>query len=280
MKHNFELNNGVMIPAIGFGTYKLPDDETTAAAVEYAIKAGYRHIDGAAVYANEKAVGEGLRRSGVAREDLFVTSKVWNTDRGYDYTLRAFDRSLADLGLDYLDLYLIHWPASPSRFPDWKDINLQTWHALERLYSDGRVRAIGVSNFMPHHLQPLLDEAEIVPVVNQIEYHPGFMQPECVDFCTERGIRIEAWSPLGRGRVFDNPLLNEIAARYGKTVPQICLRWELQHGIIVLPKSATPERITANLDVWDFTLSDADMAAIDAMAPCGASGLDPDTIEY
>ena len=280
MKHEFELNNGVMIPAIGFGTYKLPDDETTVNAVKYAIKVGYRHIDGAAVYANEKAVGRGLRESGVARDELFVTSKVWNTDRGYDYTLRAFDRSLADLGLDYLDLYLIHWPASSSRFPDWKDINLQTWHALERLYADGRVRAIGVSNFMPHHLQPLLDEAEIVPVVNQIEYHPGFMQPECVDFCTERGIRIEAWSPLGRGRVFDNPLLNEIAARYGKTVPQICLRWELQHGIIVLPKSATPERIIANLDVWNFTLSDDDMAAIDFMSPCGASGLDPDKIDY
>lgn len=280
MKHEFELNNGVMIPAIGFGTYKLPDDETTVDAVKYAIKAGYRHVDGAAVYANEKAVGRGLRESGVAREELFVTSKVWNTDRGYDYTLRAFDRSLADLGLDYLDLYLIHWPASASQFPDWRDINLQTWHALERLYSEGRVRAIGVSNFMPHHLRPLLDEAEIVPVVNQIEYHPGFTQPECVDFCTERGIRIEAWSPLGRGRVFDNPLLNEIAARYGKTVPQICLRWELQHGIIVLPKSATPERITANLDLWDFTLSDEDMAAIDFMSPCGASGLDPDTINY
>ena len=280
MNHEFELNTGVMMPAIGCGTYKLPDDETTVNAVKYAIKAGYRHIDGAAVYANEKAVGRGLRESGVARDELFVTSKVWNTDRGYDYTMRAFDRSLADLGLDYLDLYLIHWPASSSRFPDWKDINLQTWHALERLYADGRVRAIGVSNFMPHHLQPLLDEAEIVPVVNQIEYHPGFMQPECVDFCTERGIRIEAWSPLGRGRVFDNPLLNEIAARYGKTVPQICLRWELQHGIIVLPKSATPERITANLDVWDFTLSDDDMAAIDFMSPCGASGLDPDKIDY
>lgn len=280
MKHELELNNGVMIPAIGFGTYRLADNDATSDIVCRAIEAGYRHIDGAAVYANEKAVGRGIKKSGIDRRELFVTGKVWNTDRGYDYTLRAFDRSLADLGLDYFDLYLIHWPASPHQFDDWKAINLHTWNAMQRLYSEGRVRAIGVSNFMPHHLEALLETAEIIPAVNQIEYHPGFMQSDCVEYCRDRGIRIEAWSPLGRGRVFDNPLLNEIAGRYGRTVPQICLRWELQHEVVPLPKASTPDRIAQNIDVWDFELSADDMSAIDSMAPCGQSGLDPDKIDY
>lgn len=280
MEKDFRLNNGVLIPSVGFGTWQTPDGDVAVKAVKYALSDGYRHIDTAAVYANEKSVGKGIAESKVSRDKIFVTSKVWNTDRGYDATLRAFDKTLADLGLDYLDLYLIHWPASPGRFTDWKDINADTWRAMERLYAEKRIRAIGVSNFMPHHLDALLEKAQIMPMVNQIEFHPGFMQKECVEYCKANNILVEAWSPLGTGRLLSNETLKQIAAKYNKSVAQICIRWALQNGTLPLPKSVNPERIKENLEVFDFNISEEDMLTINGMGYCGGSGLDPDKVEF
>lgn len=280
MNKDFELTNGVRIPSVGFGTWQTPDGATAIEAVQCAIRTGYCHIDTAAVYGNEQSVGEGIARSGIAREEIFVTSKVWNTERGYDTTLRAFHRTLADLRLDYLDLYLIHWPATEHQFADWRQINADTWRAMETLYNEGKIRVIGVSNFLPHHLEALLDRATVKPMVNQIEFHPGFMQRECTDFCRANGILVEAWSPLGTGRMLANETLKGIAARYGKSVAQLCIRWALQHGVLPLPKSVTPERIRENLDVFGFALSDADMQTVDRMEYCGGSGLDPDEIDF
>lgn len=280
MEKQFELKNSVHIPSVGFGTWQTPDGAMAVEAVRCAIEAGYRHIDTAAVYGNEKSVGKGIARSGIDRRELFVTSKVWNTERGYDATLRAFERTLADLGLDYLDLYLIHWPATAHQFDDWQRINADTWQAMEKLYQDGLVRAIGVSNFLPHHLEALMDGAKEQPSVNQIEFHPGFMQTECVDFCKACGIVVEAWSPLGTGRMLDNATLKMIAARYGKSVAQVCIRWALQHEVLPLPKSVTPSRIRENLDVFDFELSSVDMQTIDRMEYFGGSGLHPDKIDF
>lgn len=280
MEKYFELENSVHIPSVGFGTWQTPDGTTAVEAVRCAIEAGYRHIDTAAVYGNEQSVGAGIARSGIDRRELFVTSKVWNTERGYDTTLRAFERTLADLGSDYLDLYLIHWPATVHRFDDWRRINADTWRAMERLYHEGRVRAIGVSNFLPHHLEALMNVAEEQPSVDQIEFHPGFMQTECVNFCKACGIVVEAWSPLGTGRMLDNAALKTIAARYGKSVAQVCIRWALQHEVLPLPKSVTPSRIRENLDVFDFELSAADMLTIDRMEYFGGSGLNPYKIDF
>ena len=279
MEKYFELVNGVKIPAIGFGTWKTPDGDAAEEAVSFALNNGYRHIDGAAMYKNEAGVGRGIRVSGVPREEIFVTSKVWNTERGYDKARRAFERTLEGLGLDYLDLYLIHWPASRNQFPNADELNLETWRALTDLYKEGRVRAIGVSNFKPHHLEPLM-ETEVPPMVDQIEYHPGFLQDETVDFCREHGIQVEAWSPLGRGHVLADDRMQSIAARYGKSPAQVCVRFALQNGVVPLPKSVTKERILENLDVFDFEISDDDMAQIAAMTDLGGSGHDPDTIDF
>lgn len=281
MRTDYQLNNGVLIPAIGFGTWQTPDGSVAVDSVIEALRLGYRHIDTAAIYGNEVSVGQGIARSGVDRRSIFVTSKVWNNERGYDSTLRAFDKTMSDLNLDYLDLYLIHWPAVAAQFADnWSDINYDTWRAMERLVADGRVRAVGLSNFMPHHIKPLLEKASIVPAVNQIEFHPGQMQSECVEFCKSNNIVVEAWSPLGTGRLLDNELLVPLAEKYGKSVAQLCIRWALQHQVVVLPKSVTPSRIAQNLEVYDFKISDADMAAIDAMPYSGGSGLDPDKVDF
>ena len=280
----YKLHNGIEIPAIGLGTWQTPAGEAAVKAVSHAIACGYRHIDAAAVYGNEKSVGEGIRRgldtAGIPREELFVTSKLWNTERGHDKALLAFGNTLADLGLDYLDLYLIHWPANARQFADWQTINAETWIALEELYRAGKVRSIGVSNFYAHHLDALMQRAEVAPMVNQIEFHPGFMQREVVDFCRRNGILVEAWSPLGTGKMLDNPILKAVAGKYGVSVARLCIRWALQNGILPLPKSVTPLRIEENLDVDGFAIDDEDMAAINAMAFCGGSGLNADEVNF
>lgn len=275
----YTLSNGCQIPCVGFGTWQTPDGDVTVNSVKAALAAGYRHIDTAAVYGNEVSVGKGIKESAIDRKTLFVTSKVWNSQRGYDTTLKAFQTSLNDLQLDYLDLYLIHWPANQMQFPDWEKINLDTWKAIIQLYRDGLIRAIGVSNFLPHHLSPLMD-CEIAPMVNQIEFHPGLMQKETLDFCRNHGILVEAWSPLGTGRMLSNEKLIQIASRYGKSVAQLCIRWCLQNDTLPLPKSVTPSRIQENAQVFDFVISEEDMKSIDAMPYFGGSGLDPDKVDF
>ncbi|MDO4544582.1 MAG: aldo/keto reductase [Bacillota bacterium] len=275
----FKLNNGYEIPCVGFGTWQTPDGKTAIESVKYAIEAGYRHIDTAAVYGNEVGVGKGIRESGISRGELFVTSKVWNENRGYHRTLAAFEKTLVDLQTDYLDLYLIHWPASKKRFKNWEEINLETWRAMAELYKAGRIKAIGVSNFLPHHLKALM-KTEVKPMVNQIEFHPGQMQEETVSFCRENDIVVEAWSPLGTGRMLTDPQLQKIAAKYGKSVAQLCVRWCLQNHILPLPKSVTPNRIIENTEIFDFIISDDDMKEINAMPYIGGSGLHPDEIDF
>ncbi|MBQ7338514.1 MAG: aldo/keto reductase [Clostridia bacterium] len=275
----YTLPNGCPIPCVGFGTWQTPDGETAVSSVREALRVGYRHIDTAACYGNEVSVGEGIRQSGVNREDIFVTSKVWNSERGYDKTLRAFEKTLADLGLDYLDLYLIHWPAAAHQYEDWDALNLSTWRAMTELYKAGRIRAIGVSNFLPHHIASLM-ETEVPPMLNQIEFHPGYMQPEIVRYCRERGVLVEAWSPLGTGRVLGNETLCAIAQKYGVSTAQLCIRWCLQHDTLPLPKSVTPARIEQNTHVFDFTVSDEDMKTIDALPYIGGSGFHPDRVDF
>lgn len=274
------LNNGVQIPDIGFGTWQTPDGKTAIQAVLCALENGYRHIDTAAVYGNEESVGKAIRMSGIAREDLFVTTKVWNTERGYERTLKAFEQSLKKLDMDYIDLYLIHWPAVAKHFSDWKELNAETWRALEYLYEKGKVKAIGVSNFLVPHLEALHETAEILPMVNQIEFHPGYMQPETVVYCQDHGILIEAWSPLGTGKMLNNEMLKEIAANYGVSVAQLCIRWILQKGHLPLPKSVTPERIRQNREVYSFEISAEDEKVIDQLPYIGGSGLYPEEVDF
>ncbi|MEU6164592.1 aldo/keto reductase [Streptomyces tanashiensis] len=265
------LNNGVEIPQLGFGVFQVADDETTA-AVTAALEAGYRSIDTAAIYGNEAGVGRALSTSGLAREDLFVTTKLWNADQGYDATLRAFDDSLAKLGLEYVDLYLIHWP-TPAR-----DLYRESWRALERLADEGRIRAAGVSNFQPEHLRRLMDGAAVTPAVNQIELHPALRQSELRAFHGEHGIATEAWSPLAQGAVLDDPAIVAIAAAHGKSPAQVVIRWHLQLGNVVIPKSVTPARIRANVDVFDFVLTDEEMAAVAGLDRGLRTGPHPDQL--
>ena len=270
------LANGVKIPCIGYGTWQTPGGDVARDSVKKALELGYRHVDTATVYGNEASVGEGIRLSGVKREDVFLTTKQWTNERGFENTVAAAERALKTLGVYYLDLYLVHWPAVEKLSPDWAAINAETWRGFEKLYKDGKVRAIGVSNFMPAQLAALKECAEVQPMVDQVEFHPGYIQRNVLDYCRENGIVVEAWSPLGSGRLLADPLVNEIGAAHGKSAAQTCVRYALQHGIVPLPKSVTPERIAANADVFDFALTDAEMAALDAMPETGYSGYHPD----
>jgi len=272
MNHVLQLNDGHSIPQLGLGVYKIPQ-ALAAGAVEIALEAGYRHVDTAALYANERGVGEGLARVALPRDEVFVTTKVWNADHGYDQTLRAFDESLAKLGLDYVDLYLIHWPAPR------QDRYIDTYRALETLRADGRARSIGVSNFHTHHLDRLLAETGIVPAVNQVELHPWLQQRELRAYNAAHGILTEDWSPLARGRAIGDDTLDAIGARYGKSAAQVVLRWHIELGNVVIPKSVTPSRIRENLNVFDFTLDAADHATLEDLDAGERTGKDPDDLD-
>jgi methylglyoxal/glyoxal reductase len=265
------LNNGIEMPWLGLGVWKTKEGDEVVNAVKYALQAGYRSIDTAAVYGNEAGVGQALRESGVSRDELFITTKVWNADQGYDSTLRAFEESRKKLGLDVIDLYLIHWPV--------KGKYTETWKALVKLYQDGLVRAIGVSNFQVNHLQDILDSSDIVPAVNQVECHPLLQQKELRAFCKDKGIQLEAWSPLMQGNL-DLPLLTELAQKYGKSPAQIVLRWDLQSGIVTIPKSISEGRIRENANVFDFSLSPEDMQRLDELNQNKRFGPDPDNFDF
>lgn len=265
------LHNGVKMPWFGLGVFKVQDGSEVIESVKAAIKNGYKSIDTAAIYKNEEGVGQGIRESGVSREELFITTKVWNSDQGYESTLQAFETSLDKLGLDYLDLYLIHWPG--------KDKYKSTWKALEKLYKDGRVRAIGVSNFQIHHLQDLISDAEIKPMVNQVEYHPHLAQNDLLAFCQKEGIQLEAWSPLKQGQLLSDPTINEIAEKYQKSAAQIILRWDLQNNVVTIPKSIKEQRIVENANIFDFELTNEDMDKINGLNKDERVGPNPDDFE-
>ncbi|MGX1901795.1 aldo/keto reductase [Thermolongibacillus altinsuensis] len=266
------LHNGVKMPWLGLGVWKMEDREEVIRAVKTALEIGYRHIDTAAIYKNEEGVGQAIKESGVPREEIFITTKVWNSDQGYETTLQAFETSLQKLGLDYVDLYLVHWPV--------KEKYKETYKALEKLYKEGRVRAIGVSNFQIHHLEDLMADCEIKPMVNQVEYHPRLSQKELHAFCKKHGIQLEAWSPLMQGKLLDDPTLIEIGKKYGKSPAQVILRWDLQNEVVTIPKSVKPHRIKENADLFDFELTAEDMEKIDALNKDERIGPDPDNFDF
>ena len=280
LKDTYTLSNGVNIPCVGFGTWQTPNGETATNSVLEAIKCGYRHIDTAACYGNEESVGKAIKLSGINREDLFVTSKLWNTDQGYESTLKAFNKTIKDLDLDYLDLYLIHWPVVKGHKEDWEKSICETWKAFEKLYSEGKIRAIGVSNFKPHHLKVIFENCNIKPMVNQIELHPSHNQDETVKFCRNNNILVEAWGPLSTGRIFKVKEMQDIADKYSKSIAQITLRWHIQNEILPLPKSVTPSRIKENSMIFDFELLKEDMELIQNLKGCEGSGIDPDNINF
>ncbi len=275
IKDTFLLYNRVEIPCMGFGTYKAADGRS-AEILSRAIEAGYRSFDMASFYQTEAFMGEAYSNSGLAREEFFFISKVWKTEMGYAKTRNAFEESLRNLRTDYLDLFLIHWPLPSADHKDWKNTDLDTWRALEELYEEGRVRAIGVSNFLPHHLDNLMQHARIRPMVDQIEFHPGHTQEATVAYCRENQIKVQAWSPIGRGRVLEDELIVELAQKYGASPAQISLRFALQSEVIPFPKASSPERMRENMDVFGFELSQEDMYRILTMPPTGWSGYHPD----
>lgn len=273
LQSTITLNNGTVIPQVGLGVFQTPDGETTVNAVQTALETGYRHIDTAMIYRNETSVGEGIRRAGVPRDDFFLTTKLWNDDIRAHRGLDAFQESLDRLDLDYVDLYLIHWPAD-----GWQ----QAWDDLQEIYASGRAKAIGVSNFQQHHIEELLNNSDVVPAVDQIESSPQFTNQELIDFLTTKGIHTEAWSPLGGtgGNLLGNPILAEIGAKYGKSAAQVVIRWHIQRGVVVLPKSTHAERIKQNFDVFDFNLSPEDMDAVTSLNTGRRNGADPDNFDF
>ncbi|MAU71077.1 MAG: aldo/keto reductase [Pseudozobellia sp.] len=268
----FKLHNGIEMPYFGLGTYLADNDEEVIDAVKFALESGYRHLDTAAAYKNEEGVGKGIVDSGLAREDVFLTTKVWNSDQGFESTLKAFEASVKRLGTDYVDLYLVHWPVAGK----YKD----TWRALEKLYKEGRIKAIGVSNFLKHHLEDLLGSAEIVPMVNQMEFHPHLVQQELLDFCNTNKIQYEAWSPFMQGKLFKLDITKELEDKYGKSAAQIVLRWNLQKGVVTIPKSVHKNRIVSNSEIFDFELAPKEVAYLDSLHKGERSGPDPDNFDF
>lgn len=282
MQHQsyYTLQDGNKIPVIGFGTWQAEDGEIAKHSVATALEAGYTHIDTAKIYGNESSVGQAIKESGIPREDLFITTKLWNTDHSYEKAKEAIDQSLSTLGLDYLDLYLIHWP-NPVAFRDnWEEANAQSWLAMEEAVSEGKIKSIGVSNFLIHHLQALDKTAKIKPVVNQLYLNPSDQQKEIVDYCHKNNILLEVYSPLGTGEIFKISELEDIAETYNKTVAQVVLRWSLQKGFLPLPKSVTPNRIKENIDIFDFELSEFDMGLIDALKGKSGAARNPDEVTF
>ncbi len=284
LQDTYTLHDGVEIPIVGFGTWQMENDENTAEIVEHAINIGYRHIDTAAVYGNEESVGRGIKRAidkgVVTRKELFVTTKLWNDDQTYELAHKALDASLERLGLDYVDLYLIHWPNPIKYRENWQEANAESWRAMEEAQEAGKVRSIGVSNFMPRHLKPLLEVAKVKPTVNQLLLNPSDMQPEAVAENKKHNILSEAYSPLGTGKIFEIDELSELAKKYNKTEAQIVLRWSLQHDFLPLPKTATMSRVDENADLFDFELTEEDMKKIDSFKGQAGQAQDPDTITH
>lgn len=275
---NLILNNGTEIPDIGFGTWQTT--ENVQKTVKLALEAGYRHIDTAAIYGNEAEIGEALADSKIQRKDLYITTKIWNSNRSTLGVKTSVEQSLKKLQTNYLDLLLIHWPANEKQFANWKEINAETWKAMEELYKTGVVKSIGVSNFMLPHIKALLESAEIIPAVNQIEFHPGYTQPKVVDYCKEKGIAIEAWSPIGSGRLLKDRDLKAIADQYNVSPAILCIQFCLQCGVVVLPKSENKENINNNLHFNRFEISESDMEKLKTLKETGFSGLDPETVNF
>lgn len=270
-KKYVKLNNGRYIPSIGFGTSLITGNECIE-VIKTAIEVGYKHIDTASAYENEVEIGKAIKQSKIDRKELFITSKVWKDCMGYDNTLKSFENTLKNLNLEYIDLFLIHWPKN-----DNDKLNLDTWKALEKLYKEGKVKTIGVSNFLKHHLEIILNNCDIVPAVNQIEFHPGLIRKETIEFCKDKNIVLEAWSPLGKGKMLNNEILKRIAEKYNKSVAQLCLKWCLQNGIIPLPKSVNKERMKQNLELFDFKITEEDMNTINNMKFFWGSDMNPET---
>ncbi|MBF0708725.1 aldo/keto reductase [Alkalihalobacillus hwajinpoensis] len=266
------LHNGIKMPTLGLGVWKMENNEEVKNAVTAAIDAGYKAIDTAAAYKNEEGVGAAIKQNGIAREELFITSKVWNDDQGYESTIKAFEETISKLGIETLDLYLIHWPVEGK----YKE----TWRAMEKLYKDGRIRAIGVSNFHPNHLEDLMKDAEIKPMVNQVEFHPLLNQQELRDYCKQHSIQMEAWSPLAQGKLLDHEVVKGIAEQHGKSTAQVIIRWDLEHEVVTIPKSSNPERIKQNFDVFDFELTTDNIRALDELNQNERMGPDPDNFDF
>jgi diketogulonate reductase-like aldo/keto reductase len=276
----YKLSNGVEIPCIGFGTWQTPNGDVAVSSVLSALQAGYRHIDTAQGYGNEESVGTAVKKSGIDRKEIFITSKLTNSEHGYQKTLDAFEETMKKLDMDYIDLFLIHWP-NPIAFRDhWQEANAGTWKAFEELYNAGRIRSIGISNFRPHHIEELMKTAKIAPMVNQIRLCPGDTQDEVVDYCRSRSMLLEAYSPLGVGKIFDVPEMQTLAEKYGKSIAQICIRWSLQRGYLPLPKSVTPARIKENAEVFDFELSADDVQLIAQLKGVVGYSADPDKTTF
>lgn len=276
--NNYILNNNLKVSNIAFGTWKFPNSDETTEIIKNAINSGYRYIDTAKAYENETYIGKGIGQSRINRKDIIIGGKLWNDDRGFDNIIKACKETIQRLNCEYLDVYLVHWPASKAVHENWKEINVETWKAMEHLYKLGLVKSIGVCNFKVNQLEELIKNIEIKPMINQIEFHPGFMQQDIVEYCKKKNILVEAWSPLGSGKMLKKEELKTIAAKYNKDVAQICIKWCLQNGVLPIPKTKNIERMKSNLDVFDFEISNEDMKYLNNLPYLGGSGLDSETI--